>query len=589
MSWEAWVTLATVVGVVVVLSRDVLTPAVTILAGTVLLLVVGVISPEQAFSGFSNPAPITVAALYVLAGAAEKTGALQPLVRVVFGRNRGMRRPLGRLLALAAGSSAFLNNTPIVAMLTPQVSSWVERRGQAASRYLMPLSFAAILGGVTTLIGTSTNLVISGLLEARGQPPLGMFELSPVGLPIAVAGLIALVILAPILLPERRGSRQQAEEEVREFVVQMAVEQGGRLDGLSVEEGGLRHLQGLFLVQIERGTDRIAPVTPSTVLRGGDRLTFVGRADLVLELQRIRGLVSAEQEHVLDVDSPGHTFFEAVIGEASPLVGRTLKSAAFRERYQAAVVAIHRAGQRVDSKLGQVRLKVGDTLLILADPGFRRRWKDQNHFLLVSRFGGASPHASRHAVAVGMVAAAIVLLAATGTLPILHASLLGALVLLATRVLTPAEARSAINLDVIVVIAAAFGLGAAVEASGLSEVLVDVLIAPLGAFGAVGALLGIIACTLLLTELITNNAAAILIFPIAIQAAERWGGSPREFAIAVAVAASCSFLTPIGYQTNTMVYGPGGYRFSDYARLGAPLTVIVVIGIVLVLYLRGSL
>ncbi len=580
MTGDAWLTLAVVAVVVVVLARDLFAPSLTLLGGVVALLVAGVITPAQAFSGFANPAPITVAALFVLAAAVEKTGALQPLVNAVLGAPAGRRRVLTRIVAPAAGASAFLNNTPLVAMFAPQIAGWAERNGESPSRYLMPLSFASILGGMVTLIGTSTNLVVSGLLVARGRPPLGMFELTPIGLPVALVGLGLIVLLAPRLLPPRRSPLAQATEELREFAVNMDVVHGGAIDGRTVEAAGLRNLRGLFLVEVRRARDLISPVTPQTVLHGGDQLTFIGRADDVVDLQRSRGLVSSEQDHLQLFDAPDHTFFEVVLGEASPLVGRTLKEAEFRGRYQSAVLAIHRAGQRVRDKLGRVPLKVGDTLVVLADPGFRDRWRDRSDFLLVSRLGGSPPITSRQAWVVGGIGIGIVLAAATGVMPVLNAALLGALALLALRVLTPGEARAAVDLDVIFVIAAAFGLAAAMESSGLAGLAAHALVSGFGALGPVGALLGVVLATVLLTELVTNNAAAVLLFPIAFSTALDVGADPRGFAVAIALAASASFLTPVGYQTNTMVYGAGGYRFSDYARLGAPLTAVVVVMVV---------
>ena len=283
MTWEAGLTLVVLGGLIFVLAKDLAGPAQTFVAAVVILLVVGVITPGQAFAGFSNPAPITVAALYVLARAVEKTGALQPLVNDVLGQRGYMRLPLLRLLFPTAAASAFLNNTPIVAMLVPQVSDWADRRGQSPSKYLMPLSFAAILGGMVTLIGTSTNLVISGLLEAAGHEPLGMFELTRVALPIALIGLIAVVAIAPRVLTDRRPARSDVSDNVREFVVGMTVEADGPLVGRRVRDAGLRHLQGVFLAELERGGEVIAPVGPDTVLSANDRLSFIGRADTVVD------------------------------------------------------------------------------------------------------------------------------------------------------------------------------------------------------------------------------------------------------------------------------------------------------------------
>lgn len=311
-----------------------------------------------------------------------------------------------------------------------------------------------------------------------------------------------------------------------------------------------------------------------------DRLTFVGKASQVMDLQRTRGLVSSEQKHVAQFDTTRHTFVAAVVGAASPLMGKTLKQLGFRGRYQAAVVAIHRSGQRVDAKLGEVRLKVGDTLLLLTDPGFRERWRDRNDFLLVAPLGGSPPGASRQAGLVGLVALGIILGAGSGLLPILQAALLGAVALVVLGVLTPGEARGALDLDVLLVIAGSFGLAAAMERSGLAGAVAALLTGAFAPLGAPGVVLGVVLATVVLTELVTNNAAAALMFPIALRAAADAGFAARPFAIAITIAASCSFLTPIGYQTNTMVYGPGGYRFGDYARLGLPLTVLVVATVV---------
>ena len=578
MTLEAWFVLAVVIAVLVVLVRDLASPAATMVGAMVVTLVAGVTTPEQALSGFSNAAPITVAALYVLARAVEKTGALAPLVSRMLGSGTSPRRSLVRLVAPTAASSAFLNNTPIVAMLLPQVRSWCEQRGLSPSRYLMPLSFAALLGGVITVIGTSTNIVVSGLLVEAGLEPLGFFELGAVGLPIALIGSILIVLLAPILLPERRSARHDlADEEARQFVMEMRVDPSGPLDGRPVEEAGLRHLSSVFLATIERDGSLIAPVSPTERLQGGDRLRFVGRVKHMVDLPGIRGLTSVATDHFLDLDTVSARYFEAVIGAESPLVGRTLKRADFRSRYQGVVMAIHRAGQRIDAKLGEVPLRVGDTLLVLADPGFRSRWGDRSDFLVVSQEGSSPSVNGPKAVLVALVAFGIVGVASAGLIPILNASLLGALVLLVGRILTPGEARGAVELDVIILIAAAFGLANAVSESGLANVLASGVVSVLDVFGSVGILAGIVIGTVALTGLVTNNAAALLMFPIALSTAQQAGLNARGFAVAIAVAASVDFLTPIGYQTNTMVYGPGGYRFGDYARLGAPLTTMVVL------------
>jgi di/tricarboxylate transporter len=577
MTTDAWITVAVVVVMLGALARDVASPAATVLAATLVLLVLDVIDEGEAFSGFSNPAPLTVAALYVLARAVEKSGLLTPAVTgVLRGKREVDRATVARVALPTAGASAFINNTPLVGMLIPEITAWAGRRNLSASRLLLPLSYAAILGGTVTAIGTSTNLLVSGLLVQRGEDPFSLFELAPIGGLSALAGLVLLITLVPVLLPQRRAIGEDLGETSREFAVQMEVEEGGRLDGATVEEAGLRHLAGVYLVQVEQGGRVVTPVRPDERLRGGDRLTFVGLVDLIVDLQRTRGLRSTEDEHLLAVESPQHTFFEAVLGPESPLVGRTLKEADFRAHYQAAVVAIHRAGEQIRAKLGDVTLRPGDTLVVLADSDFRSRWRDGSDFLLVAALGGAPPSATRRAPLVGLVALAVIGLATFEVFTILEAAMLGAGVLLISRVLTVGEAFDAINLEVVVLIAAAFGVGAAVEGSGLAQIVADGLVGTLDPLGTVGIVLGVVLATTFLTEVITNNAAAVVIFPIALSIAISAGIDPRTMAVAVAVTASSSFLTPLGYQTNAMVYGPGGYRFGDYLRAGLPVNITVV-------------
>lgn len=585
---DAWITLGVLAVTLVLLTREGVVPVLVVIGADIVLMVTGVLDAGQALAGFSNPAPFTVAGLYILARAVEKTGALQPLLRGALAGVRSRRRALATLLAPVAASSALLNNTPIVAIVAPQVSAWADRTGQRASAYLMPVSFAAILGGMVTAIGTSTTLVVSGLAEDAGMAPLGIFEITRFGLPIALVGLAYLLLAAPRLVPDRTKAFEEMRERSREFVVEMEVEEAGELDGRTVQEGELRALEGVFLTEVRRGDEVIAPATPTTLLRGGDHLVFVGRSDEVVDLERNDGLRSAHEELMEPFRAAGHAYFEAVVGPGSDLVGHTLREVDFRSRYQAAVVGIHRAGEPIRAKLGTVRLRVGDTLLVLADEGFRDRWQHRRDFLLVAPSEGLVPVGSRKGWIVAAVLAMVVLGNALGLLPILHGALLGALVLTATRVLTAGEAGRAVDLDVVLLIAGAFGLGRALSVTGLADRAADGILGVAGGFGTVGLVVGVVVSTLLLTELVTNNAAAVLAFPVALSVAQTAGLDPRTMALIVAIAASASFLTPIGYQTNTMVWGAGGYRFGDYARLGAPLTLLVIGGLALIVTLGGA-
>jgi di/tricarboxylate transporter len=575
MSWDGWFTLAVVVATVVVLARELVPPALAVLSAVVVLLLTGVIDSSQALSGFSNEAPIVVGALFILARAVDVSGILEPVMASLFGRASG-RSLLARLLFPITLFSGFLNNTTLVAMSVPPVIELTTRRQLAPSRFLIPVSYAAVLGGVITAIGTSTNLTVVGFMRQAGIPPLRLFELAPVGLPIALTGVAAMVLLADRLLPDRSRGLDPVGDQVREFSVTMTVVEDGALDGVSVEAGGLRHLQGVFLAQIEREGAVIAPVAPEEVLRGGDELFFVGRVSDIVDLQRHRGLVSSEAHHLSRLDGSGHGFFEVVVGAESALMGRTIREIGFRGRYDAAVLAVHRAGTRVDAKLGDIRLRLGDTLLILGDESFRERWRDSRDFLVVAPLSGIPPTQPRKATVVTAVLVAFVALTAFEIIPLLNAALGVAFALVATRVLTLRQARNALDLDILVLIASAFGLGAAVTESGLGDAVAGLLVDGLSPLGDVGTLAGVLLATMLLTEMISNNAAAALMFPIALSTAASLGADPRPFIIAITLGASLSFLTPIGYQTNLMVYSLGNYRFTDYTRLGVPLNLIAV-------------
>jgi di/tricarboxylate transporter len=582
MSWEAWFTLVVVIVVVFVLATERLAPPLAVLGAVIVLLVAGIIEPEEAFSGFSNPAPITVAALYVLAAAVEKTGALERLTFRILGAGGNEqlsdRNVLSRILVPTALSSAFLNNTPIVAMVAPNVVAWARRAGRSPAPFLIPISFAAILGGVLTLIGTSTNLVVSGLLEESGSEPLGLFEITRVSLPLAIVGVGMLILLAPRLLPTRQAPSEGIREGSREFTVEMVVEDGGALAGKSVADAGLRNLEGVYLVGLERDGSMRAPVAPEETLEGDDRLAFAGNVARMLDLQRLPGLRSAEQAHFpAEARTVSRRFFEAVVADGSPLANSTMKDVGFRARYGGAVVAVHRAGERLPGKLGGIVLRPGDVLLVLAGTGFVARWRDEPDFLVVAPLDGEPPPRREKSPIVGIVTVLLFATVGFGVLDILEASLLAAIALVAFRVLTPFEARQSIDLNVIVLIAASFGVGAAMSTSGLATEVATLLIDAFDSIGDLGLIVGILIATVILTEMITNNAAAVLMFPIALSTAQQAGIDPHPVAIAVAIGASASFLTPIGYQTNTMVYGMGGYRFGDFARVGLPLTALMIV------------
>lgn len=580
---DAWITLIVAVATLVLLATDRFSPALVMAGAVTTLLVAGVIDQDGALVGFANDAPITVAALYVLAGAVKITGALEHVTERVLGSNgkgdkRDSRWTLARILFPSMAVSAFIANTPLVAMIAPRVVTWARRTGRPVSRFLMPLSYAIIFGGCITLIGTSTNLVVSGLLREFGYEPLGLFEITGAGLPIALLGVTAIVFLSPRLLNVRHGPGQSISEQVRRFTVEMEVSESSSLVGRPVAEAGLRQLEGVFLIEIERDTRIISPVAPEEVLEARDRLTFSGNVSRILDLQSMPGLVSAAHRHFEAVGQhPGRAFYEAVIGEGSPIVGSTLKECGFRARYGAAVIAIHRAGEPVVGKLGDIRLRAGDLLLVLGSPDFRRTWREQQDFLVVVPLTEGRPLRREKARIVELLTLGLILVAGTGLLDLLQTSLIIAIALIGFKIITVSEARASVDLEVVVLMATSFGLGIAINDSGLADQIARLVVGIFQPMGDLGVLAGILIATMLMTELLSNNAAAVLMFPIALAVAGQANLNTRPFAIIILFGATLSFLTPIGYQTNTLVWSMGGYRYRDFSRLGAPLTVLTIV------------
>lgn len=568
-------TAVVLLGLMATLVREWAAPAAAVMVAAIVLLLLGVIDAEQAFSGFSSSAVITVAALFVVAGAVERTGLLSDVVAGVVSPSRPR---LWRLLVPVAGCSAVMNNTPIVAAMAPPVLRACQRAHVPASRFLMPLSYATILGGVVTTIGTSTNLVVSGLLAERDMAPFGLLEMAPVGLPVAVGGLVLLLATSRHLLPDRASPSAQVLADPRRYALDLEVVAGGPLDGSAVADSHLRGLTHAYLAA--RHTDgHLRPVNPTTRLRGGDVLRFVGDVGQAATALVGPGLRPHTPEHAVsqegaaELEAADPDLVEAVLDAGSTMVGRTLREVGFRERFGAVVLAIHRGGEPMEAKLGTVTLRAGDALLLLCDPARAGELGARGDFGVVAPLAERA-RARRTTVPTVLIALAMVVVTATGAVEVLQAATAAVLALLALRCISTAEARAAIDLDVLVIIAGSFALGAAMEASGLAARVAAVASSAGDVGGRAAAVAVVVALTMVLTEPLSNAAAAALMVPVALDVAGRLGGDPRVFAVAVAVAASASFLTPIGYQTNVMVYGLGGYRFTDYARLGAPLSLL---------------
>ncbi len=586
MSFDAWYCLGVLAAVFVLLAATQLGPDLILIGGVVLLLVKGIVTTGEALNGLANEAVATVGVLFVVSAGVRDTGAVTWLAEKLFGRPKSAESAVVRLMVPAAAVSAFMNNTPLVAMLIPAVSDWAKQCRVSVSKLMIPLSYAAILGGTVTLIGTSTNLVVNGLVitaaksqDATATPyalpknGLGMLDITWVGLPACIAGVAFIALASRWLLPDRRPPISNLDDP-REYTVEMLVQDDSPLVGKTIEEAGLRHLPGVYLAEIDRGDDVLAAVSPTVRLRAHDRLVFVGVVESVVDLRKIRGLAPATDQ-VFKLNSPTgqRCLIEAVVSNSCPTVGKSIREGQFRTLYDAAVIAVARNGERLRQKIGDIVLRPGDTLLLEGHPSFADRQRNSRDFFLVSRLENSQP--PRHekaflslAILAGLVGAVIY------GVPVLNAALVAAALMLITSCTSVAAARASIDWQVLLAIAASFGIAKALEKTGATNTIASDLIQAAGG-NPLLALTAMYGVTMVATHIITHNAAAALMFPLAMSTAATLGVSPMPFVIAVMMSASAGFATPIGYQTNLMVYGPGGYKFSDYLWLGVPLDILV--------------
>lgn len=575
LQWQTWFSLGVAGLCFVLFAFSRAAPDIVTSAGLTLLLVFGVVTPAEGLAGFSNEGMLTVAVLYVVVTGLTETGAVGWIAQTLLGRPRSPAGARMRLMAPVAALSAFLNNTPVVAIFIPAVEDWAKRHNLELSRLMIPLSYASIAGGTCTLIGTSTNLVVNGLYASRTDAPgFGLFELAWIGLPVVATVLVYLLVAGQWLLP-RRVSAAASYEDVRHYTAEMLVPDASPLAGKSVEEAGLRQLPGLFLVEIDRNGQCMPAVSSYEILRAGDRLVFAGIIDSVVDLQLTRGLLPAtDQVFKLGGPRQDRCFVEAVIADRCPLVGKSVREGRFRTSYNAVIIALNRNGERVNRKIGDIELRAGDTLLLECRPSFVEQQRNSRDFLLVSQIGDTHPLDHEKAPLATAIVAGMVLTVSMGWLSMLEAGLVAAGLMILTRCTGGRTARRAPDWQVLVVIATSFGIGAALDKTGAASLIAGGLIGLAGG-NAWLTLALIFLATALLTSLATNNVAAVLVFPIALQAASAIQVDPTPFVVTLMVAASASFATPIGYQTNLMVFNVGGYRFADFIRVGLPLTLLV--------------
>lgn len=544
------------------------------------LILTGLVSPEEGLQGFANEAVFTVAAMLVLSEGLVRTGTMESVASWM-GRRAGgsTTRLLFVMLAVVLPVSAVINNTAAVAILLPVVLGLARDFDVAPSQLLMPLSFGAQLGGTLTLIGTSTNLLVAGLAVDLGLPRLGLFTITPAAALIALAGVLYMVTVGRWLTPHRKPAPRDllSSYELREYLTSLIVEEGSRLVGRSLRDTRFGQEYGLQVIAVQRAgdTEHIRFPSGRTEIHAGDLLLVTGKVADIAKIERTHGLRISGTQPELPLQAAEGRLAEVIVTPRSRVLGRTLQELDFRTHYNATALAIQRHGTSLRERIGGVPLQSGDVLLVQGSSAALYDMHRQGDLTLLGPVHLPARRTEKRRLAV-LIVLFVVLLPALDVMPISLSALLGTLAMVIGGCLTPEEAYEGIDWSVIVLLGSILPLGLAMQRTGGAELIARSLLWVTTPLGVYGILASFYLLTSLLTEVISNNAAALVLTPIAVAAAHSLGLSPMPFVVAVMVAASNSFMTPIGYQTNTFIYGPGGYRFGDYLRVGGPLNFLLV-------------
>jgi di/tricarboxylate transporter len=570
MSWDAWATAAIVVIAMVLFASEKIRIDVVALITLALLVALGIISPEQALSGFSNEATVTVAAMFALSIGIERSGALEPVIGLLTRIRKPWLLSLGIMLVIAP-LGAFIKNVALVATFLPLALKVCQRTHTSPARVLMPMAFAAQMGGVCTLIGTSSNLLVDSLAQKQGLQPFGVFEFTHLGVLLAIAGIIYLMVIGRWLLPKHLDNEVSGPAEVGKYVTELKVMNDSPLVGQTIAEAKLGE-QGVYPLELLRGDEHMwSPRIQK--LATGDVLLVRGEWDKLEDFRKHTGLeLNPEFTHVQNGDK-GNVLVEAMVAPASLAEDRTLRDLDLLPTYSATVLGIHRRGHLLRDKLRDVAFQTGDVLMLLLPSGAVKRLRRDDRFVVLNERDDARRPAYKAFVAVGIMAA-VVVVSALRWLPIPIAAICGVAAMALTRCFGRKDVYEGMDWKIVILLGAILPLGIAIENTGLAHVVVTGALDLIGNHGPLAALLMVYVLTALLTELMGHNPSVVLMVGIAVSVAHAVHADPRPFVVAVAFAAATSFATPVGYPTNTMVYYAGGYRFMHFSKVGVPLIVL---------------
>ena len=586
ISFDLIVVFIVILFILISLYKELLGATFTFVIAVVVLGFFGILTPKEILSGFANEQIAVIILLLLLGDIIRQTRVVEILFDRIFRSAKSYKGFLSRMMLIIAAFSAFLNNTPLVAVMMPYVNNWCNKKGISPSKFLLPLSYAAILGGCATLIGTSTNLIVSGMVIDQkiitNLEPLNIFDFAWVGVPMIVIGFFYLLFFGEKLLPERTDLITEFSKHSREYLVEAQIRKNSKLIGKSIEEADLRNLKGLFLVEIIRKSFVISAVSPDVILQQDDILIFAGDTETIADM--------IDSDTGLTLPSVGMMskkrkteVVEIVISHNSTMIGKTIKEIRFRAKYDAAVIAVHRNGEKISGKIGGIELHAGDVILLFTGVDFVSRSNHSQDFYFISKIRDFNKLEAYKIITLLGGTIITIGLAAFKIVPLFLSLIVLILVLLTLKIANPKELHKAVDYNLGLIIALSLALGTAMIKTGAAELIANILISVFLPFGKVGVLFGIYLITSIMAAYITNKAAVAIIFPISLTMAANLGYNPIPFVLVVSFAAAANFMTPIGYQTNLMVYGPGGYSFKDFFRVGFPLTVLYMIVTVFIL------